>query len=291
MEAFWDGAETPAISAPLGDFFGLCLGKCVPFESAIFSNPEGRSFNCRLPMPFLDGMRIVVTNDTEKHLRMFFYDVNYTVGDSHPAGTLYLHAHFRRENPTTLREDFEILPAVFGRGRFLGANVGVRADQVQYGKAWWGEGEVKVFLDGDTEFPTLCGTGTEDYIGTGWGQGAYAQAYQGCPVADHDRMEYSFYRYHIPDPIYFHDVCRVTIQQIGGCSGEEKKWLAERVRTDGNPVYRAVPGEVPADLTGDNFVLFDRVDDWSSCAYFYLNRPENGLPPLPALGERTVDLT
>src|SRR4029079_5990915 len=109
-----------------------------------------------------------------------------------------LHAHFRRENPTTLQQDYELLPLVRGKGRFLGVNVGVQADKERYGTTWWGEGEVKVYLDGDTDLPTLCGTGTEDYIGTAWGQGRFAHLYQGCPVADGEAMAYCFYRYHIP---------------------------------------------------------------------------------------------
>jgi hypothetical protein len=289
LDCFWDGAERPAVSAPLGDFFSVGLGRAVPFESAFFSSPEGRSFNSVLPMPFRSGMRLVLTNESGTDLPMLFYDVDYTVGDAHGPDMLYLHAHWRRERPTTLQTDYELLPQVTGRGRFLGVNVGVIADTERYARTWWGEGEVKIYLDGDTDLPTLCGTGTEDYIGTGWGQGAYSHRYQGCPVADHERMAYCFYRYHVPDPVYFRQSTRVAIQQIGHCFGEGQRALAEK----GNTVYRAGPGLVPADLSPEKTpgLLFERQDDWSSCAYFYLDRSQNDLPALPPVAERIAGLT
>ena len=188
IEMFWDGAAAPAVSAPFGDFFGIGLGRIVPFQSALFSSPEGRSFNTVVPMPFRKGMKIVVTNESGKSLEAIFYDVDYTLGDAHGEDTLYFHAHWRRERPTALQKDYEMLPRLEGKGRYLGANFGVIADQQLYQKTWWGEGEVKVYLDGDRELPTLNGTGTEDYIGTGYGQGAYSQLYQGCPVADGEKM-------------------------------------------------------------------------------------------------------
>ncbi len=191
--AVLSGHERPAVSAPLGDFSGQGLGRCVAFQAALFSNPEGRSFNCCVPMPFRTGMKIAVTNESGADLGSFFYDVNYTLGDEHGPDTLYLHAHWRRERPTTLKRDYAFLPKVTGRGRFLGVNVGVIADKATYFNSWWGEGECKVYLDGDEALPTLCGTGTEDYIGTAWGQGQYAHLYQGCHIADHQNMQFAFY--------------------------------------------------------------------------------------------------
>ena len=120
----------------------------------------------------------------------------YTLGDKLDASTCYFHAHYRRENPTTLRKDFEILPRIKGRGRFLGCSLGVIADTEKYGKSWWGEGEVKMYIDGDTDHPTISGTGTEDYIATGWGQGQYSHLWHGCPFADGEGYRYGFYRLH-----------------------------------------------------------------------------------------------
>lgn len=288
VDFFWNGAEFPAVSAPFGDFFGIGLGRTAPFESALFASPEGRSFLCTVPMPFQSGMRLVITNETETDLPLLFYDVNYTVGDTHGPDTLCFHAHWRRENPTTIQRDYELLPLVTGRGRFLGVTIGVQADTARYGRTWWGEGEVKFFLEGDTDLPTLCGTGTEDYIGTGWAQGQYAQSYQGCPVADDLALAYCFYRFHIPDPVWFHKSLRVTIQQIGHCFGEGKAWLENH----GEPVYKAGPGLVPLDFAaeGENGILFERQDDWSSCAYFYLDSSVNQLPPLATIAERIAGI-
>jgi len=287
LDFYWDGAPSPAVSVPIGDFFGHGLGRMAAFENALLSSPEGRSFNCLIPMPFRSGMRIVATNETDTDLRMFFYDVDYTIGDHHGDDVLYFHSCFRRENPTTLQRDYEILPHLPGRGRYLGATIGVIPDTATYGKSWWGEGEVKVYLDGDRRYPTLSGTGTEDYIGTGWGQGQYANLYQGCPTADRDRFQYCFYRLHVPDPVYFHEDVRVTIQQIGWGGADHRAEFRDR----GITLYRAGEGLQPVDLSAEGSIgLFERQDDWSSCAYFYLDRPENGLPPLIPYAERIAGL-
>lgn len=284
LDMFWDGAPTPAVSAPLGDFFGVGLGQTAKFQSALFSNPEGRSFNCVAPMPFKTGMKIVITNESDANVDELFYDVDYTLGDPHGANTLYFHAHYRRENPTQLQKDYELLPRVAGRGRYLGVNIGVIGNRQTYFKTWWGEGEVKVYLDGDRDLPTLSGTGTEDYIGSAWGQGQYAHDLQGCPFVDEENGRWCFYRYHLPDPIYFYKDIRVTIQQIGYLGGNDRAPFVK----GGQRLYRAGPGLVEMDLSQEG--KFERQDDWSSCAYFYLDRPENELPPLELVSKRIAGL-
>ncbi len=283
LQMFWDGSDTPALSVPLGDFFCHTLGRMSTFQSALFSSPEGRSFNCCIPMPFRKGMKITLTNETDKDQSMVFYDVDYTVGDRHGDDVLYFHSYWHRENPTTMKRDFEILPAMKGKGRFLGVCFGVCADTEQWLKTWWGEGEVKVYLDGDKELPTLCGTGTEDYIGTAWGQGQYANLYQGCQLADGENMQYGFYRFHVPDPIYFRKDIRVTIHQIG-C------WDPSTIAQFNFQGRELVLGDAPVDVKkaaeARGYGLFERTDDWSSCAYFYLDRPTNELPAIPPLAER-----
>jgi hypothetical protein len=287
LDMYWDGAKTPAVSAPVGDFFGVGLGRVVPFQSALFSSPEGRSFNASVPMPFRTAMRIVLTNESGQDQPQVFYDVDFTLGDRLPADALYFHAAFRRENPTTLQKDYEILPRVTGKGRYLGTNIGVIVDGQRYGATWWGEGEVKIYLDGDGSLPTLAGTGAEDYIGTGYGLGTYSHLYQGAPIADHEQQRYAFYRYHVTDPVYFRKDIRVTIQQIGfvwSNDGKPEKPLLP-------PVYIAGEGLKPMDLTRmPNVNLFERADDYSSCVYFYLDRAESGLPPLTRVEERIKGL-
>ena len=290
LDFYWDGESQPAVSAPFGDFFGMGLGRLAPFQSALFANPEGRSFNCCIPMPFRTGMKVVVTNESDVAEGSMFFDIDYTLGDPHGDDVTYFHAHYRRENPTTLGRDYELLPRVQGRGRFLGVNVGVIADQKRYGKSWWGEGEVKVYLDGDSDLPTLSGTGTEDFIGTAWGQGRYGHLYQGCPIADQENMQYAFYRYHIPDPVFFQKDVRVTIQQIG-CWGPHTR---PAIHFAGQPVYKAGPAREVLDLSAkgvpEPYGLFERQDDWSSCAYFYLDRAANDLPALDPVEKRVGGL-
>ena len=291
LRMYWDGESTPAVEAPLGDFFGVALGRTATFESAYFDSPEGRSFNCRFPMPFRKGMRITATNESPVDIAMFFYKVeNHTVGDVHSGNVAYFHAHFRRQNPTVEGTDFEILPHINGRGRFLGCTVGCIADKSKYLKTWWGEGEVKIYLDGDASLPTLCGTGTEDYICTAWGQGRYAFAWYGCPIADSDRMEYSFYRLHGPDPVYFQREGRVTIQQIGYSSQSEmlevlKSGSVQSTGTlsDGTKTITQAIAE-----SGEEYGLFERQDDWCATSYFYLDKPTSDLPPIAPYAERVA---
>ena len=283
IDMYWDGSSRPAVSAPLGDFFGHTLGRMATFQSALFSSPEGRSFNCCIPMPFRTGMKVVLTNETDTDEKMVYYDVDFTIGDALPDDTLYFHAHWRRENPTTSLRDYAILPAIAGRGRFIGSHIGVIADTKQWLKTWWGEGEVKVYLDGDAALPTLCGTGTEDYIGTAWGQGQYSNLYQGCHLADHEKYHYGFYRLHVPDPIYFHRDIRVTIQQIGCWDPQTSAQLhgLGRALRHGDSAI-----DMPAAVAVAGYGLFERTDDWSSCCYLYLDQPESPLPPLAPAAAR-----
>ncbi|MBA4139516.1 MAG: DUF2961 domain-containing protein [Segetibacter sp.] len=296
IDIYWDGSEKPAVSAPLGDFFGIGLGRTTRFENALFSNPEGRSFNCNIPMPFRKAARIVLTNDTNRD-EVLFYDINFIKVNQHNAEVLYFHAFWNSNNRTKLGEDFEILPALKGKGRFIGCNLGIIADS-SYGKSWWGEGEVKIYLDGDGKLPTLVGTGTEDYIGTAWGQHAFIHTYQGCPIEDTANRQWAFYRYHIPDPVYFSKDCRVAIQQMGGDTRDNVRRIAAAgaqlipvtvstndstiLLLDLNPAPKLTDTDFPSGWTN-----FYRLDNYSSTAYFYLDKPANNLPPLQELKVRT----
>lgn len=298
IDAYWDGSDTPAISCPLGDFFAMSLGRTFAFDSELLASPEGRSFVCTIPMPFRTGARVTVTNESATRLNHFFYDIDLLAGVEHDDDTLYFHAAWRRERPNALGTPFAILPRVQGAGRFLGASLGVITDPI-YGESWWGEGEVKAWLDGDDEHPTLCGTGTEDYPGAAWGIGAFTNRLSGCPIADGANRQYGFYRFHTVDPIYFHRDCTVAIDTIGGAMKHE----IEAFRAAGaslipisldhqpEPFVRLFEHEEDVLSTIDNgWVNFFRCDDWCGTAYFYLDAPENGLPPLAPVGERTVGL-
>ncbi|HEX8527844.1 glycoside hydrolase family 172 protein [Allosphingosinicella sp.] len=303
LEMFWDGAATPAVSVPLGDFFLHGAGEMLPMETALLASPEGRSFVSTIPMPFRSGARIVVTNESGRQVNLIFYDVNYRALASQPADALYFHAWWSRDRATTLGRDFRVLPRIAGRGRFLGASFTILTNTV-YRDTWWGEGEVKMFLDGDREHPTLAGTGAEDYIGTAWGQGAYINRYQGAPIASWEAGgRWTFYRFHIPDPVYFHRDIEVTLQQIGGA----RKNVVIDLQRAGAPLIPVTidPGsrtnfqqlltrrpQVP--LTDpslpDGHTNFYRSDDVAAVAYFYLDRPVSGLPPLAPAAERVAAL-
>lgn len=300
LEMFWDNETKPAVSVPFGDFFSVSLGKTTSFENTFFANPEGRSFLCYIPMPFRRAAKIVVTNESNKPLKHIFFDVDYQLVKQWNNDYLYFHAYWHRDSATTLTKDFELLPAVNGKGRFLGVNAGVQANPI-YGKSWWGEGEVKVFLDGDKEHATLVGTGTEDYIATGWGQGKFIQQYTGSTIAIDSLLQWSFYRYHIPDPIFFSANCRVTLQQIGG---EMKKEVA-RMQSAGIPLI-PVTVDNAGKLTQlykkdsivslgdasipDGWVNYYRSDDLCATAYFYLDKPSSNLPALAGVPMRVAGL-
>ena len=284
LDIWWDGAKQPAVSAPVGDFFGVGLGRTVAFESAFFSSPGGTSFNCTVPMPFRSGMKVVLTNESGVDLRQIYYTIEYTIGDKFGPDMLYFHSCWHRENPTTLRKDYELLPRVTGKGRFLGVNAGVIPNNSEYLNHWWGEGEVKFYLDGDSQYPTLAGTGTEDYVGSGWGFGTQCHLTQGCTVNDSKEGQFCFYRFHTACPVIFRKDIRVTIQQIG-CWGPASR---EQFLAAGRRIYAAGPELRPVDFNSpiikeltdpferNEYGLFERSEDWSSCAYFYLDRPENG---------------
>lgn len=297
IDIYWEHESKPAVSAPLGDFFGVGLGRKTAFQSALFSDPEGRSFNCIAEMPFRKNAKIVLTNESDRRITLF-YEIDLLKLNKLPDDALYFHASWSRNNKTKLGEDFEVLPKISGKGRYLGANLGIITDTV-YQNTWWGEGEMKIYLDGDSQWPSLASTGTEDYIGSGWSQGVYANLYQGCTIADEKNRQWTFYRYHIPDPVYFRKDCRVTIQQMGGdgmYSVRDKYKagvpLIPLSLTQGQYDYHNNLFDLPdhPKITDpafpDGWVNFFRKDNYSATAYFYLDKPTNQLPPLAPLRDR-----
>jgi len=215
-----------------------------------------------------------------------------------PDDMLYFHAYWNRQITSEVGKDFELLPRVTGKGRFLGVNVGVHTDSL-YKDTWYGEGEVKMFIDGDSNYPTINGTGTEDYIGTGWGEGTFVNTYQGCMIADEKNNLFTFYRFHIPDAIYFYKDFKAIIQQIGGGPTD----VVRKLQTQGVPLKPVSVSsdsgfvrllEKPMNLQDENFpkgwVNFYRVDDYSATSYFYLDKPTHNLPPIASVEERIKHL-
>jgi hypothetical protein len=303
LDMFWDGATKPAVSVPIGDFFGIGHGLIAKYDNELFSSPEARSFNFTIPMPYRKSAYITITNESSTEV-WIWYDINFLEVEKLPADLMYFHAYWNRDPDTEAGQDYVILPEVHGTGRYLGANISVIGDSLYKG-SWFGEGEVKMYIDGDRNNPTLVGTGTEDYVGSGWGQGEYASRYFGSLKSDREHDIYAFYRYHIADPVYFHNDCRVTIQQMGNNSRDEILKMMEkgaevipvgfldqsgavskqgRLLEDENK-YRFTDPAFPSGSAN-----FYRSDDVAATAYFYLDRPENNLPELPPVTIRLKDL-
>jgi hypothetical protein len=283
MEGFYDGATDPSVSVPCLDFFGLPHGRPVPYVSALVTAQEGRGFNAFVPMPFAGHLRVELTNSATVPINLY-YQIGYTLEPRPREDASYLHVAFRRENPTILKRDFVIAHGLEGPGRFFGCNVGVRV--VDPG-IWYGEGEVKVYRDGDDEFPTICGTGLEDYVGTAWGMGPHCAPYAGAPLvigpadttAPLARCDFvSFYRWHLLDPIVFSSDLRVTIQQIGAAyfaAGQEEQmeaYLGTNPPAGSGWSYRPSPAVAGIGIA-------ERVDDYCATSYIYCRRPQ----PVPRL--------
>ncbi len=270
LRMYWDGAEFPSVEAPVGDFFGVAHGRQRPFTSDYVAMQSGKGLNCWIPMPFARHARITVENDSGEDVRLFFYQVDFTLGDEFTPDTGYFHARFRRENPCPIGTDYELLSTA-GRGVYLGTVLGVRS---LFTEAWWGEGEMKFYVDSDTTHPTICGTGTEDYMGSAWGLVEVSTPQQGAPLVDKEAALFSLYRFHGRDPIYFQDRLRVTIQQIGyGETAKAKAFYGDDFR------HWDVAGDVPGNPTS----YFPRRDDYSSVAYWYQT------PAVPASAEPFPD--
>ena len=284
LEVRYDGRDEPSIAAPVLDFFGLPHGRPVAYASAMTTAQEGRGFNSYLPMPFRKRIEIAFLNESDRDTTLY-YQVDYTLQPELPEELGYLHVEFRRENPTVQKRDFVITEGLRGPGRFLGCSIGVRVIDPAN---WYGEGEVKVFRDGDTDLPTICGTGLEDYVGTAWGMGAHHTPYGGAPLilSEHGAKAegmgtqpdfVSFYRWHVPDPIMFESDLRVTIQQIGAMfftTGQQAELDAYQQT---NPVAGAgwIQGTHPAMLA---WGICERVDDYCCTSYVYCREAQSVRP-------------
>jgi hypothetical protein len=254
LRMYWENNSYPSVEVPLSDFFGVAHGAAVPMYSDMVTMQEGRGFNCYFPMPFANSALITITNESGDDLDYFFYQIDFTLGDAVSDQDGRFHAAFRRENPTVLGKDFKIVEVRAARGIFIGCIIGVRP----LSEGWWGEGEVKMYIDDDTDFPTICGSGLEDYIGSAWGLGVHSTPYQGAPLV-HGQF-FSLYRFHLVDPVYFQKNICITVQQMGST-------LKQNVL----PVYGDKlifsPKNHPRRDPQDGYYL--RSDDYCAVAYWY----------------------
>lgn len=273
VKMFWDGADTPHVNVPLGDFFLMGLGQMKPLENEFFTTGEGRSFCCTIPMPFRKSARIVLYNASELNLTHLYYDVDLTL-EPLDENTMYFCATFQDILQNELEKDLIIFESHTKPGRFLGTNLAIIPDTEKYGNLWWGESEVKIFLDGDSEHATLVGTGLEDYIGSAWCLGEFINRYQGC--ASKIESAASVYRFHVSDPIFFKKDIKVTLQTIGGGKLESYKKLSENnvphipISYDAGEGLRGI---YKKDYSADElvgWVNFYRQDHYRIVAYYYL---------------------
>jgi hypothetical protein len=266
LRVYWDGEETPSIEVPLGDFF--CSGwgvVCNVNSLPVAVNPSG-GFNSYWEMPFRKSARITLENLTDQDVMAFFYQITYTLTDV-PDDMAYLHAQWRRNNPLPYKEVHTLLDGVTGQGQYVGTYMAWGVNN----NGWWGEGEIKFYMDGDGQFPTICGTGTEDYFGGAWafvhpeGQyGVYSTPYLGMPqVIKPDglyksQQRFGLYRWHVMDPIRFKQDLRVTIQALG--------WRSSMLNNRPIEEWRLLPLQ----------------DDIASTSFWYQTEPHAPFPTLPA---------
>jgi hypothetical protein len=256
LRIYWDDQEFPSVECPVGDFFGMGWGAYAQLSSlAVCVNP-GSAFNCYWEMPFRKRCRITMTNLADERL-VLYYQINYTLTDV-PEDVGYFHAQFRRVNPLPYKEVYTILDGVRGQGQYVGTYMAWGV----HNNGWWGEGEIKFYMDGDQAFPTICGTGTEDYFCGSYNfENRATKQYQEftTPYAGlhqvirpdgvyRSQMRFGLYRWHTVDPIRFQQDLRVTIQALG---------------------WRGGRGYLPLQ------------DDIASVAYWYQTLPAAPFPPLP----------
>lgn len=252
LRMYWDDEAEPSVEVPLGDFF--CNGHGLRYNVVslpIAVNPSG-GFNCYFPMPFRKRARITIENQRWEPIHGFFYQITYALTEV-PDNAGYLHAQWRRSMTTRDYPEHVILDGVKGQGHYVGTFLA----WTQLSDGWWGEGEIKFYMDGDTEYPTICGTGTEDYFCGAWGFGETFNApFTGYPLWRKEPgtvPKHGLYRWHIMDPIRFKQSLKVTIQALG--------WW---------PNGKFQP------LT----------DDIASVAYWYQTEPHASFPTMPPIHER-----
>jgi len=271
LRVYWDDEATPSVEAPVGDFFGMGWGRYSPLKSlAVCVNP-GSAFNCYWPMPFRKKCRITMENIDERDM-VLYYQVDYILTEV-PSDAAYFHAQFRRVNPLPYKTNYVLADSIKGKGQYVGTYLAWGV----HNNGWWGEGEIKFFMDGDTDFPTICGTGTEDYFCGSYDFDTRKKVSEGVTVSDYTEFctpysglaqvirgdghydiaqRFGLYRWHITDPIRFEKNLKVTIQALG--------WR------DGG---RYLPLQ----------------DDISSTVFWYQAEPHGAFPKLPAKDQLEVN--
>jgi hypothetical protein len=257
LRVYWDGETSPSIETPVGDFFASGWGRYGQVSSLSVAVNPGSAFNSYWVMPFRKSCRITIENIADEPMTLY-YQVTYALTEV-PDDAAYLHAQFRRVRALPYKQDYTIADGIKGEGHYVGTHMAIGVNN----NGWWGEGEIKFFMDGDGEFPTICGTGTEDYFCGSYnfenGQTKryqeFTTPYSGLSLVTKpdglydSQLRFSLYRWHITDPIRFEKDLRVTIQSLG--------WQSKG---------RYLPQQ----------------NDLASVAYWYQAEPHAPFPALPA---------
>lgn len=285
LEIAWDDAKTPAVAAPVGDFFCHPLGYDVPFENAWFADPVGRSSLCYLPMPFRRRATVTIVNDFDRPVTVF-HDIRFLTGIEPGPDDGYLHACFRRTLPERPGARHDILPTVRGRGRYLGTHLGLVTDRLN--PLEWHRAIPEFFVDGHGAHPSMMGPSLDDYGGSAW-------LYEACYMHRDSGLllsrsfaegggHYGFYFYHRRDPLYFESSCAASICPAVPTSAAE---LLPRLRETPALAGRVSMPHSMAELERaardgrDLRFSAGRLDDLSTVALFYLDRPEGEHRPCP----------
>ena len=256
LRCYWDDQEVPSVETPLADFFGMGWCEYTHLNSlAVCVNP-GSGFNSYWEMPFRTRARMTVENISAETITLY-YQINYALAEI-ADDVAYFHAQFRRSNPLAYGQDHTLLDGVEGRGHYVGTYLAWGSNN----RGWWGEGEVKMYLDDDGEHPTICGTGTEDYIGGSYcclvknddsGYHTFSTPYSGMhqlitPTGRFgSQQRFGMYRWHIPDPVRFKERIRVTVQALGWRTGRRYLPLQDDIASVAF-WYQTLPSPVPPAL-------------------------------------------
>ncbi|MCS6973181.1 MAG: DUF2961 domain-containing protein [Cyclobacteriaceae bacterium] len=270
LRMYWDDEKEPSVEVPVGDFFGMGWGKYAPLNSLAVAVNPGSAFNCYWPMPFRKKAKLTIENIGDQDVTLF-YQIDYILTEV-PADAAYFHAQFRRVNRLPYKSVYTLIDDVKGKGHYVGTYMAWEV----HNNGWWGEGEIKFYLDGDKDFPTICGTGTEDYFCGSYDWDTRRKVVEGVEVTDYTEytgpytglhqiirgdghykvmQRFGMYRWHINDPIRFEKDLKVTIQALG--------W-----RNDG----RYLPLQ----------------DDIASVVFWYQTEPHHPFPKLPSRDELDV---
>lgn len=271
LRFYWDDEATPSVEVPLGDFFGMGWGEYAHMSSlAVCVNP-GSAFNSYWVMPFRKKCKVTIENINVDKVTIF-YQIDYTLTEV-PDDAAYFHAQFRRTNPVKYKDVYTIVDNIKGKGHYVGTYMAWGV----HNNGWWGEGEIKFFMDGDQEFPTINGTGTEDYFCGSYDFDTKKKVAPGVDMIEYTEFNtpyaglhqvirgdghykvmqrFGMYRWHIPDPIRFEKDLRITIQDLGWRSGG-----------------RYLPQQ----------------SDISSVAFWYQAEPHAAFPKLPSKDELEVN--